>query len=58
MASMLNDAQAIAPTTVEQTELSEGTRFAGYCALEEALGLVFAVVTMAFILMSLIGLAP
>jgi hypothetical protein len=58
---MLNDAQAIiptTPTTVDQTEVSEGRRFAHYCALEEMVGLVFGVMTVAYILMSLTGLAP
>jgi len=58
MASMLNDARAIAPTTVDETEISEGRRFAHYCALEEMVGLVFGVMTVAYILMSLTGLAP
>jgi hypothetical protein len=55
---MINDVQAITPTTVEQTEVSEGRRFAHYCALEEMVGLVFGVMTVAYILMSLTGLAP
>jgi hypothetical protein len=57
MASTLNNAPAIStPTTVEQTELSGGMRFAHYCALEEMVGLVFGVMTVAYILLSLTGL--
>ena len=59
MGSMVNDARAIStPTTTEQSEASEGMRFAHYCALEEMVGLVFGVMTVAYILMSLSGLAP
>lgn len=55
MASTLNNAPAIsAPTAVEQTEASRGMRFvAHYCALEEMVGLVFGVMTVAYILLSL-----
>lgn len=58
MVSMLNEAQAISPTTVEQTEVLEGTKFARYGALEETVGLIFGVMTVAYILMSLTALAP
>jgi len=59
MGSIVNDARAIStPTTIEQSEVSEGTRFAHYCALEEMVGLIFGVMTVAYILMSLTGLAP
>jgi hypothetical protein len=55
MASTLNNAPAIGtPTAVEQTEASRGMRFAAhYCALEEMVGLVFGVMTVAYILLSL-----
>lgn len=57
MASTLNNAPAIStPTAVEQTEVSGGMRFAHYCALEEMIGLVFGVMTVAYILLSLTGL--
>lgn len=58
MASMVNDTRAMGTsTTLKQTELSEGMRFTRYCALEEMVGLVFGVMTVAYILMSLAGLA-
>jgi hypothetical protein len=55
MASTLNNAPAIStPTAVEPTEDSGGMRFAAhYCALEEMVGLVFGVLTVAYILLSL-----
>jgi hypothetical protein len=54
MASMINDARAISSTgTAEQTEVSEGMRLARYCALEEVLGLVFGVMTVAWIVLSI-----
>jgi hypothetical protein len=57
MASTLNNAPAIStPTAVEQTEVSGGMRFAHYCALDEMIGLVFGVMTVAYILLSLTGL--
>ena len=59
MGSMVNDAQAIStPTTTEQSQVSAGMRFAHYCALEEMVGLIFGVMTVAYILMSLTELAP
>ena len=58
MASMLNDAQAISTVaTVRQTEVSDGMRLARYCILDEMPGLVFGIVTVAYIALSLIGLA-
>jgi len=57
MASTLNNAPAIGtPTAIEQTEASGGMRFAHYCALEQMVGLVFGVMTVAYILLSLAGL--
>jgi len=57
MASTLNHAPAIStPTAVDQSEVSGGMRFAHYCALEEMIGLVFGVMTVAYILLSLAGL--
>ena len=59
MASTLNNAPAIGtPTAVEQMEASGGMHFAAhYCALEEMVGLVFGVMTVAYILLSLARLA-
>ena len=59
MASTLNSAPAIStPAVVEQTEASREMRFAAhYCALEETVGLVFGVMTMAYILLSLARLS-
>ena len=58
MAPRFNDAQAIgAMATVEQTEVSDGMRLAGYCILDETSGLVFGVLTVTWILVSLTGLA-
>jgi hypothetical protein len=58
MATTVNDARAVrAPATVEQTEVSAGLRFARYCVLDEMPGLVFAVLTALWMVMSLTGLA-
>lgn len=59
MATTLNDARTIgaAARTVEQTEVSDGMRLARYCILDEMSGLVFGVMTVAWIVLSLIGLA-
>ena len=59
MATTLNDARTIGTvaTTVEQTEVSDGMRLARYCILDETSGLVFGVLTVAWIVLSLIGLA-
>jgi len=59
MAGTLNDGQAIiTPTTAEQAEITEGIRLARYCTLEETVGLVYGVMTVAYILTLLTGLAP
>ena len=59
MAATMNEGQAITtPTTVEQTEMTEGMRLAHYCALEELVGLVSGVMTVAYIVTLLTGLAP
>ena len=57
MASTINE-QLVnnTPTTVEQTEVFEGLRIARYCALEECIGLVFGVITVAYIVLSFAGL--
>lgn len=58
MASTLNDTRAIAAAAeAEHTEYSAGLSFARYCALEEAIGLTFGVMTVAYIVLSLAGLA-
>ena len=41
-----------------QIEASEGMRLARFCRLEEALGLIFSVMTVAYIVLSLFGLKP
>ena len=45
------------PATIEQAEVFEGLRFARYHALEEFPGLVFGVMTVAYIVLSLAKLA-
>jgi len=58
MATTVNDARAIgAAATVEKTEVSDGTRLARYCILDEMSGLVFGVLTVTWIVLSLTGLA-
>lgn len=58
MALTVNDARAIgAAATVEQAEVSDGLRLARYCTLDEMSGLVYAVLTLTWIALSLIGLA-
>jgi hypothetical protein len=58
MATTINDARAIGTVaTVEQTEVSDGMRLARYCILDEMSGLIFGVLTVAWIVLSLIGLA-
>jgi hypothetical protein len=57
--STLNDTQAMnTPSTVEQTEMSDGMRFARYRMLDELPGLIFGLMTLAYIVLSLAGLAP
>ena len=59
MASILNEVQAMnSPSTVEQTEMSEGMRFARYRMLEELPGLIFGLMTLAYIVTSLARLVP
>ena len=58
MASTINEQLVVsAQATVEQTEVSEGLRIARYSALEELPGLVFGVMTVAYIVLSLAKLA-
>jgi hypothetical protein len=61
MAATINETRvidAVKPIAVEETEVSEATQIARYCMLEELLGLVFGVMTVAYIVLSLAGLAP
>jgi hypothetical protein len=58
MASTINRELAIRkPATAEQTEVSEGLRIARFCGLEELPGLVFGVMTVAYLVVSLAKLA-
>ena len=58
MATTVNNARAVrAVATVEKTEVSDGLRLARYCTLDEMSGLVYAVLTLTWIALSLIGLA-
>ncbi|MGO9451717.1 MAG: hypothetical protein ACLQDV_11850 [Candidatus Binataceae bacterium] len=58
MASTINEQVVIsAAATVEETRVSKGLRIARYCALEELPGLVFGVMTVAYIVLSLVALA-
>jgi hypothetical protein len=61
MAATINETQAIdavPPIAVEETEVSDATRIARYCTLEELPGLIFGVMTVGYIVLSLAGLAP
>ena len=59
MASTLNDARAInTSATAHPSEASEGMRLARFCTLEEALGLIFGVMTVAYVVLSLFALKP
>jgi hypothetical protein len=58
MASTINEQVVIrTPARVEQAEVSEGLRIARYRALEEFPGIVFGVMTIAYIVMSFAKLA-
>ena len=58
MDSTINEQLAIStPARVEQAEVTEGLRIARYRALEEFPGLVFGVMTVAYIVLSLAKLA-
>ena len=53
MASTINEQLVIStPAIVEQAEVGEGLRIARYRALEELPGLVFSVMTVAYIVIS------
>jgi hypothetical protein len=58
MASTITDARVVGiEATVEQAEASEGMRAARNCMLDEMPGLVCGLVTLAYIVISLAGLA-
>ncbi len=58
MAASINQTRVIeAPwTAVEQPEVSDGRRLARFCLLEELPGLIFGVMTVAYIVLSLAAL--
>jgi hypothetical protein len=59
MFSTLNETQAVDTVqTVEMTEMSNGVRFARYRTVEELPGLIFGLMTVAYIVLSLARLAP
>jgi len=59
MASTINDTRAINTSgAASQIEASEGMRLARFCRLKEALGLIFGVMTVAYIVLSLFALKP
>ena len=59
MASTTNEARVLPiEETIEQSEVSDAMRLARYCALDELPGLVFGVMTVAYIVLSLAGLVP
>jgi hypothetical protein len=56
MATTVNEARAVGTVaTVEKTEVSDGMRLARYCILDEMSGLVYAVLTLTWIVLSLTG---
>jgi hypothetical protein len=61
MAASIKETRAIDAgplVEAEETEVSDATRMARNSTLEELPGLVFGVMTVAYIIMSLAGLAP
>jgi hypothetical protein len=60
MSATINETRAIEAAqlvAVEENEISDATRIARYCALEELIGLSFGVMTVGYIVLSLAGLA-
>ena len=58
MASTICDTRVMgAEAAVGQIEVSDATRVARCCALEETVGLVFGLMTVVYIVLSLSGLA-
>lgn len=60
MAATINETRVIeaAQATAEQTDISDASRIARLCTLEELPGLIFGAMTVAYIVLSLAGLAP
>lgn len=58
MASTIHEQLVISTPAVDQTEDHEGMRIARYRTLEELPGLVFGVMTVAYIVLSLARLVP
>ena len=59
MIATFKEMRLIAATaTVQPAEVSAGMRLARYCWLEELPGLVFGILTLAYIVLSLTGLSP
>ena len=58
MASTINDTRAINTSAAADQIASEGMRLARFCTLEEALGLILAVMPVAYIVLSLFALKP
>jgi hypothetical protein len=59
MAATINETsriEAAAPILTQENEASEATRLARFCTLEELPGLVFGILTVAYIVLSLSGL--
>jgi hypothetical protein len=59
MAATINETRVIEhlQAAVEQTEVSDATQIARFCMLEELPGLIFGVMTVGYIVLSLVGLA-
>lgn len=57
MASTLNEQAISTQTTAEHAEVSDGMRLARYCELDELPGLIFGIMTIGYIVLSLIRLA-
>jgi hypothetical protein len=49
--------ERLAGISIEQTEVSEGTRFAQYSMLNEIPGAIFGIITVAYIVGALLSLA-
>jgi hypothetical protein len=59
MASTLNHPKAInTSTTAEPIAGSKGIRLCRFCELEESLGLIFGLMTVAYIVLSLFAVKP
>ena len=57
MSSMVDEVRVLsAPAGATVTEVSEGLRIARYCMLDELPGLIFGVLTVAYIVFSMASL--